>query len=164
MVGSLPKIIILLLFLCCVGATAQAGELLGTVGFSKFLDARVGVEYYVTPRWGIKTDVGLSLVLSDFPDVFIFTYDLLGVFVITEPEGVFILKALAGVIDGHLFTFCPPIVTVAPGCSLWMGAMLGKRFDVGLRLGTGALFQYENYTFDTSWWYDLVLEIHYHFQ
>jgi hypothetical protein len=156
-------VLFFLLFLCFSCVFVHSGELLGTVGVSKFLDARFGAEYYFSPRWGIKADIGLSF-LSDFPDgTLIFTYDVLGVFILSKPGGTFILKALFGAIDGHFFTMSPPIVTVAPGGSLWLGARLGDKFDIGLRLGTGALLQYEQYQFKYDWWFDITLELHYYF-
>jgi hypothetical protein len=116
MVG--PKLILIFLLFACVPVSViSADELLGTVGFSKFLDVRFGAEYYFAPRWGVKADLGLSF-LSDFPNtMFIFTYDLLGVFIVTNPGGTFIFKLLFGAVDGHLFTTDPPIISMVPGVS-----------------------------------------------
>jgi len=154
----MKKCLIILLLLCSFSAFSESR--FGKTSWSYYLEfdqmmvLKIGSEYSLSPDWGVKGGIGLSV--GGFTVV---GYELLGVYHLKDVDNRFqwdlefgLPLAYFDVLEGNVVDWDPtiddPYIGWAPGASLVWGRRLKGGSVLSLKTGVVCLFEYQR---DSGW-------------
>ena len=120
---------LIFLLICLTAVSVSAGDMAYTVSVDWQMSIQGGIEYRFSDYFGIKADLGFSIVGLITADVFAAVYA-------TAPESPWQVKFLAGIPNaGAPLTFDGAMVSF--GGAVEVGRSITDRMALDLRLGAG---------------------------
>ncbi len=136
------RMIAVLSLVCACSAHAQTPDLIISVGVGWDLTLRVGMEYRFHPRFGVRADVGTSVV-AFIAGGFGFVADLMGTVYITHPERQFQAGIAAGIPNFIFIAAEGGAAMCSFGATLFAGYRFTDLFALRARAGGGYPVFYE---------------------